>query len=733
MLVHGGRLGSAPVPLLLAGGEVRVFARGEDGRLLVFDATLEVGEPLVLDGSIASAPSAVSPDGSSIRVFARRADNALWERRFDGVAWADWQRLGGEIAGNPVAVMGADGWLEVYARGAAGGILLYRETVGGWRPIRPLGGDAAGDPAVVVLPQGWSVIAVRTTEGRLAFAFRLGEAVSGWLDQGGSLASDPSLAIDNSSGFPRFLVTARHTDDTIATSHLTFETAVWDRHGLGLGAIPDRRAARLYEIEDVELAFRGFDYPERAVGSTIGLPLEPGEDPDAEAGLGPLLEGRRVVIEGPDGWHAATVTRRRAVASEPGGVPDHLEIAIDPPLPPTAGPLRLHGNIATASHGETQREAALGNGDARRPFQRFTVPPGEITHLPTTTGTRPEPEVELRVDGVRWAAVPHLFGRSPKARVFALETPSDGPPVIMSGDGGRGGARLPTGALNIRLTRRLGAGLAGNLRAGQAAMALDKPAGLVEVTNPLPFSGGAPGESAGDARRAAPRTMQTFGRIVSLDDFVSLATASGLAARAHATWVWSRLERTPHLTVAGPGGAPLSPASLALLHQQLGASRQPHRPLLLANMVRVPIVLAARLLADPAHEAATVLAGAAAAIDRAFAFETLALGAAVHLSNVFAMLQTVPGVAAVAVDRLQLRDHDDLEPAERAVRSVTAAPVQVHIRLYPARPTPDDPSLIDRYQRAAFAPGPPPAVLPAEQAWIQEPAEDVQLSIVEAL
>ena len=59
--------------------------------------------------------------------------------------------------------------------------------------------------------------------------------------------------------------------------------------------------------------------------------------------------------------------------------------------------------------------------------------------------------------------------------------------------------------------------------------------------------------------------------------------------------------------------------------------------------------------------------------------------------------------------------------------------MQPHIRLFHARPTPQDPARIDRYQSAAFAPGPPPPVLPAEQAHIADPATDLQLTIVEAL
>ncbi|MGH6967422.1 MAG: hypothetical protein ACREE0_23295, partial [Phenylobacterium sp.] len=68
-----------------------------------------------------------------------------------------------------------------------------------------------------------------------------------------------------------------------------------------------------------------------------------------------------------------------------------------------------------------------------------------------------------------------------------------------------------------------------------------------------------------------------------------------------------------------------------------------------------------------------------------------------------------------------------------AVRSTTSNPVQPHIRIYPARPTPSNPALIDRYAKAAFENGIAPEVLPAEQAYIQDPVADLVLTVVEAL
>jgi hypothetical protein len=531
------------------------------------------------------------------------------------------------------------------------------------------------------------------------------------------LASDPSAAIDPAG----VQVAARHRNGTIATTTLSLSGTSWSMHGDGLGSIPDRRTTRIYEISGDDLAFRDFDYPKRASGDWIVVPLRPGEDANDETGFGALKKGRRILLSGGGRHHAAHVTTTLAVPTEPGQLPDHVAVGFAPPLPETRGPITLLGNIATASHGETQREDALGNGNAALPFQSFAVPPGDISHLPEAAGIRPVPQVELRVGDILWNEVPYLFGHGIKERVYTLNIRSDADPVISGGDGIRAGARFPTGALNVRLTRRLGAGIEGNLQPGQLSIALAKPVGLKGVTNPLATSGGAPGEA--NARQSAPNGVRTFGRIVSLADFESLATASGLVAR----------ERTVHLTVAGPAGAPLSVDNLALLHAQLTASRDPNRPLLIANLVRVPIAIAAKLSVDPAYSEDAVTDAARAALLDAFAPESIGIGQAVRLSGIYAILQAVAGVRAADIDLLHLKHHAELSPDERAVRSVTSAAVQTHIRLYSARPLPADAGDIDRYQRAAFEPGPPPIVLPAEQAYIADGALDVTLTAVGAL
>jgi hypothetical protein len=227
--------------------------------------------------------------------------------------------------------------------------------------------------------------------------------------------------------------------------------------------------------------------------------------------------------------------------------------------------------------------------------------------------------------------------------------------------------------------------------------------------------------------------VRTFGRVVSLEDFAWIATSSGLIARACATWVWRGLEKAIHLTVAAQGGVKLSDDGLKTLFNELARVRDPNHPLVLANLNRVPIVIAAKVMRSSDWTADDVLANARKALLDMFDFRTMPLAAAVHESSIMAALQDANGVVAVDLDLFHLKGFQTFTATELEVRSTTSDPVQPHIRIYPARPTPSNPALIDRYAKAAFINGVAPEVLPAEQAYIQDPVADVLVTVVEAL
>ena len=715
---YGGALAGDPVPLL-SGGRTDVFATGDDHALWTLRLGPAGAKWRSLGGEIGPRIAAAATAPGIVDVFARGRDRALWWRRRVAGTWLEWQSLGGALAAGPAAASDGAGRLEVVALSDSG-ILIHRRREGEeWSPWTDLGGTGTGAPALVLLPGGNAEIFVRTSGGELGRIGRGGGLWSGWQSLGGAIAGDP-VALAAAGGLR---VEARGADGTLV--HRIFDGMKWSewsaREDLGIGPIPDRRSARIWQIGAQDVRFADIDFPASVDGGRIALRFD--GEPPAELG-----KGRMILIEAGGRTHAATVAAISAGASVVGAAPDHLVVDFKPPLPGPLSEARVSGNIAPASHGETQREEPLGHGDGGRAFQRMHLQHAPVTHL-AQSSLHPTPALEVSVSGERWREVPSLFGRGAAERVYTARRSDGGQTMLTFGDG-VSGARLPTGAANVVARYRTGLGAAGRVRAGQLTTPLERPVGLRTVSNPLPSDGGLDPENPDSTRAAAPGTVRTFGRAVALRDFENIALASGLAARAHATWVWRRLERIVHITVCGPDAAPLSSSALANLHVAFAEARDPNRELGLANAVRVPLALAARIVPDPAREPEAVLAAALAAVLTRYAFDRAELGRAVHASAAFAALQSAPGVQAVDLDLFQLRGHAELTPAERSLRAVTLAAVQPHIRLFAARPAPADPTLIDRFARAGFE-GRPPPVLAGELPFLDR--RDVSLALVRAL
>ena len=720
---RGGILTTGPAALAV-GGEVFVFVRGLDLGLWYLRITGgAAGAWTARGGILTSPPVPVTSGGTTIDVFVRGLGRGLWRQHWTGAAWSEWEPLAGTLATAPAAASTGAGRLDVVALDDDGALIHRRTTGGDWTEWATLGGAAEGTPAILATGPDRVDVFVRRPNGELWQIARTGAAWSSWVSLGGSLASSPTVVL--SGGTLR--VFARGADGTLVTRARTGSVwSGWSALGDGLGAIPDRRATRIYEIETPDIEFRGYDYPREISAGRVVARLA------AAPGLGALDKGRRILLDDGASEHLARVTATRLVSSELGAAPDHLAVDFEPALPAPLGAAVLRGNIAEASHGETQPEEPLGHGDAAKAFQRFTLSRKDLTYLPSETSLAGEAELEMRVNGELWHEVPSLFARAPGERAYTARRTDEGETVVTFGDG-RTGARVPSGAMNVVARYRTGIGLEGRVKADQLSILLERPVGLRAVTNPLPATGAADPETRDDARAAAPTRVRTFGRAVSEADFAWLAESSGLVKRAHATWVWRRLEKTLHLTVAGEDGARLTEGELATLESALDAARDPNRPLLLANLVRVPLVVRAKLLRDSAFKADDVEATARAAIEAHFAFEAMPLGQAVHASAIYAVLQGARGVVAVDLDLFHLKDHADLSADERAVRAVTADPVQAHIRIFPARPTPGDPADIDRYARAGFDGPMPPPVLAAEQAYVADPAGDIVLTVMESL
>ena len=348
----------------------------------------------------------------------------------------------------------------------------------------------------------------------------------------------------------------------------------------------------------------------------------------------------------------------------------------------------LLGNVAPASHGETVRNEILGDGDASQAFQRFALRKKPVTYVPAPApGGVASIAVECFVNGVRWHEVPTLYGRAPSDQVYATRHRRRRHTAVQFGDGVTG-ARRPTGRQNIVATYRQGLGLAGRVGAGKLTTLLDRPTGVKGVTNPLAADGGADPEAMDARAQAAPGTVRTFGRAVSLRDFEDTALMAGEVAKAQATWVWNGERRAIHLTVAGAGRRDVlgrqgcdrdrrdagrrTRSEPQAADRQLRAGRRPGRR---RRSSSTPATSRRRARRRRARRAARRLV-----LRRSGDFAQ-----PVYLSDVYRVLQDVAGVVASTSTPLDLKSTD---PAFRTAHGVDDTPPQPQARLLmlPARP-----------------------------------------------
>ena len=498
-------------------------------------------------------------------------------------------------------------------------------------------------------------------------------------------------------------------------------------HATAMPALGDRRLVTVHEVLDGELAIAPQRSPAEITGAELALV---GQAVTGDEGLPAVRVGARVTRDGfedPVVLSPADLPTGRAVvlddaAQRPtGGVLSAptmivaiddgkgaallLTVDRDDERPLDGATAVLHGNVVGATHGETVRDEVLGGGDATAAFQRFALLKAPLTYVPSAGPGGKRSTLSLRVNDVGWLETAVLFGRGPDEHVYETRADAAGSTIVQTGDGrGDMGGRPATGHGNVKATYRHGTGLAGRVPALSLTTLVDRPPGVAKVTNPEAATGGADPETTESARDAAPRTVRTFGRAVSLADFADLVRESGEVAKAQATWVWSGYERLIHLTVLGQAAGLFTEDDLRRLGVSLATQRDVNHPLRLANGVPVEVGAAATVTVAADQEHVVVETAARAAFDAWLAFDAVELGMPLHLSDLYHVLQDVEGVDHVLVTRLGFEqpagmtnaDFDALLTEHGVARRPdgSAEPVQARLRILPARPDPTVPGVV---------------------------------------
>ncbi|MFE7295366.1 putative baseplate assembly protein [Streptomyces sp. NPDC057579] len=324
--------------------------------------------------------------------------------------------------------------------------------------------------------------------------------------------------------------------------------------------------------------------------------------------------------------------------------------------------VRVQGNVVPASHGES-RDEAIGSGDAARANQTFALWQSPLTWLPSDNPLGAVPQLEIRVDGLRWHPVDSLAGRGPDERVYVTGTATGGASGASGAEQGGGrttvtfgdgvhGARLPTGHDNVRARYRFGTGRAADVAADRITQAVTRPLGVTGVTNPQPATGGADADGPALTRRTVPLAVSALDRLVSLADYEDFARSRAGIGRAAAREVFDGRRQVLHVTVAGVDDIPIAPDAEVLRALRSSLAEYGDGRLPVRVDVREPVLLlcAAKIKVAPDHTWPLVAPRVRAAVLARLGYDGRELGQPAQLSEVLAAAQAVPGVDYVDVD-----------------------------------------------------------------------------------
>ena len=367
-----------------------------------------------------------------------------------------------------------------------------------------------------------------------------------------------------------------------------------------------------------------------------------------------LEAGRWVAVTGErddlSGVQASEVRRLAEVTLEEGLTTLTFQSALAHPY--VRATVRISGNVAAATHGESRSEL-LGSGDGRVPFQQFVLRQPPLTYVSAPTPSGGQSTLEVRVNDQLWEEVATLYGHGPTEHIYVTRRDDNGTTTIQFGDGVTG-ARLPTGRQNVRAIYRQGIGASGLVKAVQLNLLMTKPAGVREVTNPVDAVGAADPETLEDIRRNATLTLRTLDRIVSLQDYQDFAAAFSGVSKALATSTWTGRRRGVLLTIAGTDGAVVEEtgsvySNLVRAIQDVG---DPLVPVQVASYRPAFFKAGAKIIPASSYSAELVLSAVQERLRESFSFQAREFGQPVALSEVLSVIHRVPGVQAAQLTQL---------------------------------------------------------------------------------
>jgi hypothetical protein len=429
-------------------------------------------------------------------------------------------------------------------------------------------------------------------------------------------------------------------------------------------------------------------YGWKEVGTLIPATVDTVGGASPSSGAGPLE------LKTPQGVTFAEGTNPRILTEDANGngtvglIDGDSTVRLAAPVPVMVPPFRILTNLLPVSRGKSVVGEVLGNGNTLIAGQDFVLQNAPVTYLQSpdsASGDDYKSTVRVWVNQLEWAEVRSFYGQSAVAQVFLTREDDQGKTHVVFGDG-EFGARLPTGVNNVTASYRYGSG-AEAPAPGTLTVVLQPRPGLREIRNPVAVGGGADPDPPGKVRRLAPRSVLTFGRAVSLDDFQTVAAQAPGVVRARAAVEFDPLSQRPGVTVwVGDDDTAVTAAEAAI-----AAAADPNRlPRVVLAKALVICRLSLTLVIDQRRDSDTVQAAVRSALIDAdaglFGVNSVGIGQAFYDSQIFAACMAVPGVAAVhslqfqvasaAIDFALVRDSSALanlcSTGDPAARKLTA-------------------------------------------------------------
>jgi hypothetical protein len=331
-----------------------------------------------------------------------------------------------------------------------------------------------------------------------------------------------------------------------------------------------------------------------------------------------------------------------------GVVESPSTVTLQDPVPVLVPPLRVLSKLLNLSRGKTVANEVLGSGNSLVPGQDFTLQNSPVTYLQSPdslSGDHYSSTVRVWVNQVQWQEVESFYGQPASAQIFVTREDEQGQTHVVFGDGSQG-ARLPTGVNNVVATYRYGSG-ADVPAAGSLTVIPQPRPGLRSIRNPVAASGGADPDPPDQVRRYAPRSVLTFNRAVSVDDFEVIAAQTPGVVRAKAGVTFDPITQRSRVTVwVGDDPGTVSDVTTAF-----AATADPNRPPRVVLAKAVVISVSLTVVTNPRRDGKAVVAAVRSALidpdQGLMGLNVLGIAQPIYDSEIYAACSAVAGVVAV--------------------------------------------------------------------------------------